>query len=349
MAMSGHDRVLCALEGRIPDRVPTMEMYIDPKVVEGICPGMSVEDFVEHADIDGVTCLTMVEDPADIEWIDRGKGLWRDKWGALQHITEDAMSVIMPPARIGSLADLQSYVPPDPLQAPVIAQARRLVEKYRGNKAVAVVGEVAFAPSQYLRAGLANLMMDYVLDPELVRRLAAIGLEYHVELYRKLLEEGVRVFFLGDDYAGKTGTFMSPAHFEQYILPSLRTIVDVIHQGGGYCIKHTDGDIWGILDMLIGTGLDMLGPLEPAYMALDEVRRHSGGKVGVMGNADVDVLGRGTTDEVREVVREQLRRISPLGGHILSSANTISSAVRPENYAAMLETLHDYGKYPIRA
>ncbi len=33
------------------------------------------------------------------------------------------------------------------------------------------------------------------------------------------------------------------------------------------------------------------------------------------------------------------------GGYILSSSNSIHSAVKPENYQAMLETLKRYGKY----
>jgi uroporphyrinogen decarboxylase len=82
-------------------------------------------------------------------------------------------------------------------------------------------------------------------------------------------------------------------------------------------------------------------------MALDEVRDYSGGTVGVMGNVDVDLLGRGSVEEVRAATKELLRRVSPLGGHILSSANTISSAVRPENFMVMLETVREYGTYPI--
>jgi len=36
------------------------------------------------------------------------------------------------------------------------------------------------------------------------------------------------------------------------------------------------------------------------------------------------------------------------GGYILSSSNSIHSAVKPENYIAMLETLKQYGTYPIQ-
>lgn len=347
--MTSTERVLTTLRGKIPDRVPVAEMFIDLKVIDSICPGMSYEDFVDHADIDIVTCLTMAQDPTTTNWVDREKGLWRDKWGALQHLTGNVISTVEPPARIETDEDLAAYVPPDPLAAPVVGRARKLVKRFKGQRAVAVVGESSFAPSQYLRAGLANLMFDYALRPEFVRKLARIGVDYHIELYRKLIAEGVEVVFLGDDFAGKIGPFMSPAHFEEYILPAEKTVIRAIHDAGAYCIKHTDGDIWKLMDMLIAAGVDMLGPLESAYMDLDQVRKHSGGKVGVMGNIDVDLLSRGTVEEVQAATRELIQRVSPLGGHILSSGNSICCSVKGENYMAMLETVRAYGRYPISA
>jgi len=340
--MTSRDRVFTAFQGGVPDRVPVMEMFIDPKVIDAISLGMSYEDFVDYADMDVVTCLTMADDPANINWVDRDRGLWRDKWGAQQILTQDVISIVTEPARIETEADLDGYQPPDPSASPVHGYARKLVDRFKGKRAIAVIGEAAFAPSQYLRAGLANLMMDYVLRPEFVKKLARIGVEYHIELYRRLIADGVEIVVLGDDYAGKTGTFMSPAHFEEFIVPGVKTVVQAVKDAGGYCIHHTDGDIWQILDMLISTGLDMLGPLEPAYMRLDEVRRHSGGRIGVMGNVDVDLLSRGTVEQVKAATKELIARVSPLGGHILSSGNTISSSVRADNFMAMLEAAREY-------
>ncbi|GFP41098.1 hypothetical protein HKBW3C_00224, partial [Candidatus Hakubella thermalkaliphila] len=43
-----------------------------------------------------------------------------------------------------------------------------------------------------------------------------------------------------------------------------------------------------------------------------------------------------------------LSKVSPGGGHILSSSNSIHHSVKPENYLAMVETAKKYGKYLIR-
>ena len=112
-------------------------------------------------------------------------------------------------------------------------------------------------------------------------------------------------------------------------------------------IKHSDGNIWKLLDMLIETEIDMLGPLEPAYMQLERVREASDGKMGVLGNVDVDLLSRGSVGHVQEATLELLRKVSPAGRHMISSGNSISSSVKGENFMAMIETVKEYGKYPI--
>ena len=345
--MNSRDRVFAVLNDQIPDRVPVMEMFIDAKVIDAICPGMSYEDFIDYADMDVVTCLTMADKPETINWVDKEKGLWRDKWGALQQLTEETISIITPPAIIESEADLNGYSPPNPTDAAVIGAAKDLVKRFKGKKAIAVVGEASFAPVLNMRAGFEPMFFDYVDRPELIKKLVRIAIEYHVELYRKLFDEGVEVVILGDDYAGKNGPFMSPKHFAQFVLPGLETVVKEVKSLGGYVVKHCDGDFWPIMDMILSTGIDMLGPLEPAYMKLDQVRKHSNYRVGVVGNVDVHLLSVGTEAQVKAATQELLERVSPHGKHILSSGNTISSSVKGENFMAMLNTTKEYGTYPM--
>ena len=75
--MTSQQRMLAALQGNPVDRVPIMEMFIDHKVIHKICPGMSYEDFIDYADMDAVTCLTMADSPENINWIDKERGIWR--------------------------------------------------------------------------------------------------------------------------------------------------------------------------------------------------------------------------------------------------------------------------------
>jgi uroporphyrinogen decarboxylase len=346
--MNSRERMFAVLEGKVPDRVPVAELWVDEKVFHPLFPGKSYYDFIEESDYyDAVNSLAGIVSP-DIDWIDRGKKIFRDKWGACQQFTEEAIPIIIPPVRIDSEADLVSYTPPDPTNPGIMNAVKEMVRRFKDKKALIFVGEDVFAAPQYLRGGLENLAIDFKLNPSLAENLAKISEEYYIELYRRVIKEGIEIIILGDDYAGKTGPLVSPADFQRFILPGLQRIVEAIHQAGAYVIKHTDGNLWKIMDMLVGTGLDCLGPLQASAgtdLALIKSRYP---KVAVMGSVEVDILVRGTKEEVIKETRENIKKYSPGGRHILSSSNTISSGIKPENLQAMIQTAREVGKYPIR-
>ena len=222
------------------------------------------------------------------------------------------------------------------------------VKRCKDKKAIAFVGETGFAPAQYLRAGMERLMLDFALRPDLVKKLVKIGEEYYIELYRRLIKEGIEIIILGDDYAGKKGTFISPKAFEEYLLPGISRVVKEIKKLGAYCIIHTCGNIWEIIDRLVQTGIDGLGPLQPdAGMDLNLVKEKYGNALCVIGNVSVDHLCRFSPEEIIEETKNLLFKVSDKGGHILSSSNSITSTVKPQNFLVMMETVEKYGKYPI--
>ncbi len=346
--MTSRERVAATLQHRQADRVPIAEMWIDPRVVRAIVPdARDANDLVAHLDLDMVTVLTMIYEPDEVEWVDRANGLFRDKWGALQHLTQEAIPVPTLPARIETDDDLARYTPPDPARSPVIEKVRRLRARFP-DKAVAVVGESGWAPAAFLRGGIENLFMDLALRPQFAKALMGIGAAYYAELFPMAIAAGADVVFLGDDYSDKTGPMMSPAMFEELILPHDAAVVAAIKNAGAFCIKHTDGDIRKIMDWLVGTGLDALGPLEDVPgMEMDRIFERYPGRITVMGNLNVDLLSRGTVEQVEAATRTLLREVSAKGPHIMSSGNTIASSVRPENYLAMVRTAQEYGRYPI--
>jgi uroporphyrinogen decarboxylase len=346
--MTSRERVYATLEHRHADRVPIAEMWIDPKIVHALLPGArDSNDLVEHLDLDMVTVLTMIYDADEVEWVDRSGGIFRDKWGALQHLTQEAIPVPMRPARIETEEDLARYTPPDPARSPVIEKVRRLRERFP-DRAVAVVGESGWAPAVFLRGGIENLFMDLALRPGFAKDLMGVGADYYADLFPRAIEAGADVVFLGDDYSDKNGPMMSPAMFEEIILPHDAAVVAAIKKAGAFCVKHTDGDIRKIMDGLVGTGLDALGPLEDVPgMEMDRIFERYPGRIAVMGNLSVDLLGRGAVEEVVAATKKLLRDVSARGPHIMSSGNTIASCVRPENYMAMVRTTREFGVYPM--
>lgn len=348
--MNSRERILTTLKHQQADRVPVAEMWIDPHIVQAILPGArDSNDLAEHLDLDMVTVPTMIYEADEVDWVDRDQGIFRDRWGARQHLTHEAIPVPSPPALIESAEDLARYQPPDPAKSPIIEKVRRLRARFP-DKAVAVIGESGWAPAVYLRAGLENLFLDLAERPDFAKDLMGIGAAYYAELFPLAIAAGADVVFLGDDYSDNRGPMMSPRMFEEIILPHDTAVVASIKKAGACCVKHTDGDIRKIMDRLVGTGLDALGPLQDVPgMELDKIFERYPGRIALMGNMSVDLLSRGTVEEVIAATKRLLREVSAKGPHILSSGNTIASCVCPENYLAMVRTTQELGHYPIDA
>lgn len=344
--MNSFERIQKVLKGEIPDRVPVMEMWIDPRTYKVLYPDFTYYDFIEHSVYDAVCSFAGIVDP-EIIWIDKDLKTFRDKWGTLKRFTEEAIPLILNEPRLKCEDDLIGYDPPDPDDKQILQSVRCIADRFKGKKAVVFVGEDVFAVPQYLRGGLENLLIDIKLEPGFVRKMIDITVEYFVNLYRNVIREGAEIIILGDDYASNTGPIMSPQDFEGLILPGLSTIVSEIKRAGAYCIKHSDGNIWPILDMIMGTGIDAIGPLQlGAGMFLERIKEKYSG-ICVMGNVEMDTLIRGTIEDVVKETKDCIAKVSPGGRHIISSGNTISSGVKPENLKAMLDTVMEFGNYPI--
>ena len=95
----------------------------------------------------------MVYEDQEVEWVDRQKRIFRDKWGALQIGRHGGVPVPAKPPRIETPEDLVSYRPPDPADSPVLEKIRRLKQRYpNGEKAICCVGESGWAPAVFLAA-----------------------------------------------------------------------------------------------------------------------------------------------------------------------------------------------------
>jgi len=126
-------------------------------------------------------------------------------------------------------------------------------------------------------------------------------------------------------------------------------MVDLAKAKGVLFIKHTDGNLWPIMDLMVDTGIEGLDPIEPiAGMDIGEVKRRYGDRIALAGNVDCgELLSRGTPEEVVEAVKETIAKAAVGGGHILASSNSIHPAVNPQNYRAMVEAGKRYGQYPL--
>jgi uroporphyrinogen decarboxylase len=72
-------------------------------------------------------------------------------------------------------------------------------------------------------------------------------------------------------------------------------------------------------------------------MELAEVKRRYGHRICLIGHVDVDMLSRGSEEEVREQVRKNIAAAWDGTGYCAGSGNSIPEYVKYENYLAMLD------------
>jgi uroporphyrinogen decarboxylase len=342
--MNSLERVVTALNHKEPDHVPIGEPFIDQKVIDGLHPGMTYEDFCEEYDIDIVWTMERNE----YTMLDPEKKVYRDEWGVIGKLGDDYFGVPIEPP-IKSKNDLKNYQPPDPFDEGRLTNLPELVSRFKGKRMVGMRLHEAFEYPTAIR-GIENLMMDFINDPEMADEVIGLSVDYHVELVKRSVEAGADIILLGDDYACNTGTIMSADHFKRFCLPGLARVVETIKSCGAYCFKHTDGDFNAIAENIIDTGIDVLNPFEPvANMDIFRYKKTHGHRLTLAGNVDCGkLLTEGSTDEVETEVKRLIKGLAPGGGYIMASSNTIHSGVKPENLRALIESTRKYGVYPIR-
>ncbi len=116
---------------------------------------------------------------------------------------------------------------------------------------------------------------------------------------------------------------------------------------GLYVIKHTDGNIMSIIDTIVDSGIDCLDPIDPLVgMSIENIKNLYGDRIAIKG--DVNCAKTFSFSSVEDTITETrvcLEAGMQDGGYILSSSNSIHSTVKPENFLAMVETVHKYGNY----
>lgn len=339
--MNSVERVFTALEGKRPDRVPVVEFLVDESVARAAVPGCSdMADCMDQLDMDGVACGAFFRksDIAD-------DGTYTDEWGVLYKSTPEAVDH---PVRgpIKTMEDIRTYSPPDPAVPERLGKLPDLVSRYKGRRAIFFHHRAAFMWSAYL-CGIDNLLASFLEEPEFAKALMDKVLEANMGVVLRAIRAGAEVIVLGDDYAHNHGPMMSPRMFSDFIQPRLKRMVELIHEEGAFCVKHTDGNIYSILESILETGPDGLNPIEPvAGMELREVRSRAGKRVCLIGNIDCgQLLSEGSVEDVRVAVKQAIRDGANGGGYILSSSNSVHSSCKPENFVAMVQACQEFGAY----
>lgn len=337
------ERVLAVLRHREPDRVPHFEWVHDLDLIKKMTNGGDYFDLVELLDIDAVMTGPAYRKKS------LGDNLLVDEWGAVRRIGKDNYAMpVDDQAPIKSLADLESWEPPGPDDPFRYEKIKATAERFGGERAIILqMRDVWSGPRDYI--GYAQLFINLKECPELVEGVVIKCVDHYIRVIERAAEMGVTFVFTGDDVADNRGPMFAPHLWDNLLLPHYRRLVEAIHGAGLYHWKHSDGNMYPLLDSIVAAGSDGIDPIDPSGgMELSVVKAKYGKQVAIKGNVDqTELLMYGPPEKVVEEVKACIRDAGGGGGYVCSSSNSIHSGVDPDLYRVMVDTIHHYGRYPL--
>ncbi len=380
--MDFRERVLTALEIEESDRVPTHIIALDANNVDKVLGKPEINDFQlvelmkqQYPDnyaeklTEGLAALEteifsrIVEasiklgfDATQIGIVPltfRNDKEFIDPWGRIWEIRNNEGN-IFPFYREGLITSPEVWEEWNKPDAETLAEewhefTSEIYNKYKDK--IFVMGTNDFLgvfESTWQSMGIVEFSRQLLKNPSYIQKRFEFQTDLICELIKASFDAGVEVWTDSEDLAYKSGTMMRPEDMRKLLLPCFKKLTKTAHDHGGKCILHSDGNLMGVLDLIVEAGFDGLHSLDPvAGMDLAKIKQQVGNKICLLGNIDVEyILSKGSQKEVEAAVKKAIEIAGPGGGYMVSSTN-IHPAVRPENLRWMVETTKKYGVYPI--
>jgi len=327
-----------------PDRLPFVDLFADTAIKEHILGRPTAPDFTT----DDEEVQQRIDDEiefryrAGYDYIDVcplvyfGTGFQTSPNSERIWITESA-------SVIESREDFKKHPRPDP---ETIDYCQMEYAASRLPEGMMIIPRVAgvFENVCWLTGleGLSYLLVD---DPPLVAELFdMVGATLLAVAERLVSMERVGALFMGDDLGFRTGTLLSPDHLRQYVFPWQKRICEATHRRGLPFLLHSCGNIERVMDELIDdVGIDARHSFEDAIQPVEEATAKYCDRIAILGGVDMDLLSRGTEQQVRARVREIIDACAPTGRFALGTGNSVASYLKCDNYLAMFDEARQLG------
>lgn len=351
--MNSRERILLALAGAEPDRVPSALNFYHVEVGTLLPPGQAPDNLV---DVDFIQFPPSPEE----EELRRTAQPYppNTRLGTLAQVTTYTRWQYQPQnpkhsnplALAQSLDDLRDFPFPDvhiPYHVKGLAHQVQALH-WRGLAAggnLPHLGGELFEAAWRLR-GLENFLLDLLERPDWAHFLLDRLTELACRNAETLATAGIDVLALDDDVGMPRTMIISPTMWRTFFKPRLARIIQAARaiKSDLGVLYHSDGYFEPIIADLIEIGVNAINPLQPEYMDAVRIRQQFGPSLALWGT-----VGRQTTfsfatpTEIRQEVKE---RVETLGraGLILCPAYDIDEPDVPgANIAAFLAAVRAYG------
>jgi len=134
----------------------------------------------------------------------------------------------------------------------------------------------------------------------------------------------------------------SPKLFRRYCVPYFRELSEAVHGVGKFLFSHADGEVLGLLEPFVESGVDVIEAFAPEPMTrctVAEARRVCGNKVMIWGGIPSAMLGdEFGEDDFEAFIRNIFKEAAPGDGFILG----VGDNVMPESIFERVRRVRDY-------
>lgn len=345
--MTPRERWLAVLRRETPDRVP-MDYWATPEASQKLMQYLgcsTMEEVFARLHIDAVVTVgpQYVGPPPP-----PGKDIWGVRYRQVPYETGVYSEPENHPlAAYNSVEEIEAnYRWPSPDWWDYSDIARQVREA--GERPIRGGGSEPFLQYCVLR-GLEQGMMDLIEHPDIVEYCLGKLFDLAYEMTRRIYEQApgqIMITYVAEDMGSQDSMLFSPAQVKRFLLPGMKRMIDLAHQAGAYVFHHNDGAVRPIIPTMIEAGIDVLNPVQWRCKGMDRegLKRDFGDRLIFHGGVDNQyTLARGTVEEVRQEVADNLRILGVGGGYILAPCHNIQAVSPPENVVAMYETGYDLG------
>jgi len=342
--MTPCERVLAALRHEEVDQVPWIEGIVGNRIASAVCgEPIRVEWSVAPAGFPTMPGDALAEEQKKTA---RGLGTANLQFCAFAPIfcrrmkkAEAGSPVLVGDGLVKSRRDFERiFRLPSPTDPQFIANARAFIARKDDYCACACVRLGIGAT--LLSMGIEAFSYAMADEPQLIVDIHDAYADWTAAVVPVLEEIGFDVIWAFDDVAFNSGPMFSPAFYRRHILPKEKAVAARFTKP---LITHSDGNMTPLVDDWLELGQQAIHPIQPDVMDIELVKQRYGRRVALVGNIFMSDLGRKRPAEIEAQVRRRIEMIGAGGGYIISSSNSLTDDMKPENVRAMRDAIHKYG------
>jgi uroporphyrinogen decarboxylase len=199
----------------------------------------------------------------------------------------------------------------------------------------------------------ASLLIDldklyclFLTDYAFYEKLMNFAMERILDYTRAIDKAGVDVHCVGGNVPGG---FLGRKCYDEFILPFEKKYIEFVQANGTPAMYHNCGEIMNLVESYKDLGVRIVEPFSPPPLGdanLAKAKEIANGEYVMIGGVDqVNVIQKGTIDQIKRKTEETIKTGKPGGKFILQSADFLEYGTPLENIEAYVGTAMQFAGY----